>query len=121
MLQKNKHLVHTQGVHGRLIFVEFFKIKLSGFAVPICDLVHDVEVLYGICYLQSATENLFKNMSDVRETAICSFTSITHISEKIYRCCLQLREVNYSLHIVRQVKHSNNKAKMILKNRKNDH
>ena len=41
----------------------------------------------------------------------CSFTGITYNSEKNSRCCLQLREVNYSLHIVHQVTLSNNKAK----------
>ena len=28
----------------------------------------------------------FRNLSDARETAICSFTGIAHISEKIVRC-----------------------------------
>ena len=54
------------------------------------------------------------NSSDARETAICSFTGITHISEKISRCCLHLREVNYSLNIVDRVISSNNKAKKII-------
>ena len=51
-------------------------------------------------------------MSDARETANCSFTVITHL-RKDSRCCLQLREVNNSLHIVHQVTYSNNKAKKI--------
>ena len=35
-------------------------------------------------------------MSDARETAIWSFTGITHISEKIPRCCKHIRKVKYS-------------------------
>ena len=30
---------------------------------------------------------IFSEMSDAHETTICSFTGITHISEKISRCC----------------------------------
>ena len=49
-------------------------------------------------------------MSDAGETAICSFMGISHISEKISRCCLQLSDVNYSLHVVHQAKYGKNKA-----------
>ena len=37
--------------------------------------------------LQFTSGNLFCNMSDARETAIYRVTGITHISEKISRCC----------------------------------
>ena len=37
--------------------------------------------------LLTASDNLFGNIGDARETAICSFMGITHISEKISRCC----------------------------------
>ena len=62
-------------------------------------------------------------MSDACETEIYSFTGITHISEEISRCCLQLRELNNSLHIVHQVTYCNNKAKKVQKKKKkkNDH
>ena len=50
-------------------------------------LVHDVETIFHLSYVQTASGNLFWNMSDAHETANCSFTGITHISEKIFRCC----------------------------------
>ena len=65
----------------------FLKILFFCFVVAIGDLVHDEEDIHGLCQLLTASENLFWNMSDARETAICSFTGITHISEKISRCC----------------------------------
>ena len=49
--------------------------------------MHDVETLFRLSSVLTASGNLFLNMSDARETAICSFTGITHISEKISRCC----------------------------------
>ena len=45
--------------------------------------MHDVETIFHLSYVLKASGNLFCNMSDARETAICSFTGITHISEKI--------------------------------------
>ena len=48
-------------------------------------------------------------MNDAREIAICSLTGITHISEKISRCCKQVRKVKYSPNIVHQVTLSINK------------
>ena len=57
------------------------------FVVAICDLVHDVETIFHLSYLLTASGFFFENMSDARETANCSFTGITHISEKISRCC----------------------------------
>ena len=49
--------------------------------------MHDVESIFHLSYVLTASGNLFLNMSDARETAICSFMGITHISEKISRCC----------------------------------
>ena len=55
---------------------------MGGVVFAICDLVLDVK---------TASGNVFRNMSDASETAICSFMDITHISEilKISRCWLQ--------------------------------
>ena len=49
--------------------------------------MHDVTTIFHLSYVLTAPGNLFLNMSDASETAICSFTGITHISEKISRCC----------------------------------
>ena len=49
--------------------------------------MHDVETIFDLSNVLTASGNLFLNMSDARETANCSFTGITHISEKISRCC----------------------------------
>ena len=46
------------------------------------DLVHDVEVIFPLPKLLTAPGNLFQNKCDACEIAICSFTGITHISEK---------------------------------------
>ena len=67
-------------------FFRFFKSIFFGLLVATCDLVHDVETIFHLPYLLLASGNLFWNMSDARETANCSFTGITHISEKIFRC-----------------------------------
>ena len=68
------------------------------FVVAICDLVHDVETIFHLSYVLAVSENLFWNMSDARETANCSFTGITHISENISRCCSHLRKAIRTLH-----------------------
>ena len=52
-------------------------------------LVHDAEVIFLLPYVPTASGNLFRTMS-ARKTTKCSFTGITHISEKIFRCCKQL-------------------------------
>ena len=41
-----------------------------------CDLVHDVETIFHLSYVLAASGNLFRNMSDARETANCNFTGI---------------------------------------------
>ena len=68
-------------------YFRIFGIIIFCFVVAICDLVQDVETIFHLSYLLTASGNLFLNMSDARETANCSFTGITHISEKISRCC----------------------------------
>ena len=45
-------------------------------------------------------ELFFVIMSNARATANCSFSRITHVSEKISRCCAQSRKVKYRLQIV---------------------
>ena len=45
--------------------------------------MHAVEAINSLPKVLTASGNLFRNMSDARKTAICSFTGITHISEKI--------------------------------------
>ena len=57
------------------------------FVVATSILVHYVETIFHLSYVLTASGNLFGNMSDARETVNCSFTGITHISEKISRCC----------------------------------
>ena len=54
--------------------------------------MHDVETIFHLSYVLTASENLFLNMSDARETAICSFTGITNISEKKFQMLLTLKE-----------------------------
>ena len=44
--------------------------------------MHDVEAIFHFPSLLTASGNHFWITSDARETAICGFTSITHISEK---------------------------------------
>ena len=51
-------------------FFGFFRLFLFCFVVAICYLVHDVEAIHGICKLQTASGNLFRNMSYARETTI---------------------------------------------------
>ena len=77
-------LVQYHGVQRRMIsvdtFFRIFEIIIFYFVVVICDLVHDVETIFHLSYLLTTSGNLFCNISDVRETANCSFTDITHIS-----------------------------------------
>ena len=49
--------------------------------------MHDVKTIFRISYVLTASGNLFRNMRSARETANCSFTGITHIIERISRCC----------------------------------
>ena len=50
-----------------------------------CDLLHDVEVMFHLANLLTASGNPFSNMIDARETAMCFFTCITHVSEKDFQ------------------------------------
>ena len=45
--------------------------------------MHDVETIFHLSYVLTASGNLYTNMSDARETSNCSLTGITYISEKI--------------------------------------
>ena len=47
--------------------------------------MHAVEAMYGLPKVLTTSGNLFRNMSEARETAKCSFTGITHISEKEFQ------------------------------------
>ena len=71
----------------RRMILCIFEIVIFCFVVAICDLVHDVGAIFHLSYVLTASGNLFRNMNDARETANCSFTGITHISEKFSRCC----------------------------------
>ena len=68
-------------------FFVFLRLLIFCCVVAICDLVHDVETIFHLSHVLIASGNLLLNMSDAHETANCSFTGITHISEKISRCC----------------------------------
>ena len=70
-----------------VICFRLFEIIIFCFVVTICGLVHAVEAIYGRPLVLTASGNLFRNISDARETAICSFEGITYISEKISRWC----------------------------------
>ena len=67
----------AHGVQRRIIsvviFFRIFEIIILWFVVAIFDLVHDVETIFHLSYVLTASGNLF--------------TGITHISEKISRCC----------------------------------
>ena len=84
-------LFPTHGVQRRMIsvdnFLYFWIIIIFCFVVAKCDLMHDVETIFHLSYVLTASGNLFRNMSDARETENCSFMGITHISEKISRNC----------------------------------
>ena len=49
--------------------------------------MHDVETIFHLSYVLTVSGNILLNIGDARETANCIFTGITHISEKIHRCC----------------------------------
>ena len=42
------HVYQDQGIQQRQVFGRF-KIKLFCFVVAMCDLVHDVNTMYGLC------------------------------------------------------------------------
>ena len=85
---------------GHFFLFRMFEIKSFCFDVVMCDLLHDVRAYHGLYLLLPASGALFGVMSDARATANCSFPGITHISEKISRCCSQLRKMKYKLQIV---------------------
>ena len=47
-----------------------------------CDLVHNAHDVFHLPLPLTSSGNRFLNMSDSRETAICSLPGITHISDK---------------------------------------
>ena len=55
--------VVLHGVHRRMISVDnffvFFEIIIFCFVVAICDLVHDVETIFHLSYVLTASVNLF--------------------------------------------------------------
>ena len=57
------HLAHNHGVQRRMIsVVNFFrivKIIIFFFVAAICDLVHDVETIFHLSYVLTASGNLF--------------------------------------------------------------
>ena len=64
------------------------------------DIVHYVRAIHGLCQLLPASGTLFGIMSDARATANSSFPGKARVSEKISRCCSQLRKVKYRIQIV---------------------
>ena len=42
-----------------IFFLQIFEIEFFWLVVAIFDLVHDVEAIYGLCYLLTASGNLF--------------------------------------------------------------
>ena len=50
-----------------------FEIKSYCFDVVICDLLHDVRVIHGLCMLTATSGTIFGIISDARSTANCSF------------------------------------------------
>ena len=62
MIKLNKHAESSHGVKRMMISVDnifvFLKIFFC-FVVAICDLVHDVETVFHLYYLLTASGNLF--------------------------------------------------------------
>ena len=69
-------------------------IKSFCFDVAMCDLVHDVRAIHGLSIWNSLWNDL--NISFTLTVRSC-YSGITHISEKISRCCSQLRKVIQTL------------------------
>ena len=53
----------------------------------IYDLVHDVETIFKLYLLLTASGSLFSNICDAPGNSKLQFPGMTHISEKIFRCC----------------------------------
>ena len=64
-----------------MVLVVNFVFIFSFFFIVLFDLVHNVEAIHDLFYLLTAAGNSFWYISDVHETANCSFTGISHISE----------------------------------------
>ena len=80
-------------------------------------LVHDVRTIHGLCYLLPVSGTLIRIMGDSRATANCSFADFffLYISEKISRCCSQLRKVKYRLKSCARSNIAATKYKKVLK------
>ena len=72
--------VSKQGVQGRMVLVvgsfEVLKIQSFCFVVAIFHQVHNVEAIFHLPWLLTASGNLFRDMSDARETATTKRTKI---------------------------------------------
>ena len=55
--------LHTHGMQRRMIsvdsFFRIFEIIIFCFVVAICDLVHDVETIFHLSYVLTASGNIF--------------------------------------------------------------
>ena len=72
------------GVQRRMISVDNFFVLFLDYYFLLCCYMRpsdDVKTICHLSYVLTASGNLFYIMSDAHETANCSFTGITHISE----------------------------------------
>ena len=62
-ITEKKKMGHTHGVQRRMISVDnfsvLFEIIIFCFVVAICDLVRDVETIFHLSYVLTASGNLF--------------------------------------------------------------
>ena len=80
--------VTSQGVQRRTVLVVIFFVFLKlifCFVVAIFDLVHDVQAMHDPMLSANSIWKYFLKYECCQ--ANCSFRSISHISEKISRCC----------------------------------
>ena len=64
-----------------------------------------------MCKQLIASGNLFRSISNARETANCSFPGITHTSYKFPEAVSSKRRLKFSLHNVHKVTNSNSNVK----------
>ena len=84
--------------------VEFF--VMLGFLVAVLDLV-DMDAIFHLAVFDHVrNQNVGFLMTRLKSFAMpwnlqkCSFPGITHISEKISRCCKRQKKAMHSLHIM---------------------
>ena len=63
--------------------LSFCPIKCIGIDAAIIDIVQDIKPVLGLCFTANYNLNIFRNMSDARLTAKCSFQSTIHIQFKV--------------------------------------